>query len=267
MKLKLVVILVIVSILSFSYEIQEIRIPSNAMNTSPKATIILPKNYAKTSKKHSVVYILHGWINDYNSVVYHTEIGKLSDLYGFIIVMPDGGINKWYYDSLENSNYRYGTYVGNEVPKYIDKNYKTIKKRSARAIMGYSMGGFGAFNAVLNYPETFGSVGSMSGAVDVRPFNKKWNLEKVLGKYDENTELWDSIVIKNNLEKLSERKLNIIISCGTEDFFININRELHEKMKDNNLKHTYIESPGGHSWDYWKEEIKFQMLYFSNYLK
>lgn len=266
MKLKLIVILIILSILSFSYEVREVRIPSNVMNTSPKATVILPKNYGKTSKRHSVVYILHGWMNDYNSVVYHTEIGKLSDLYSFIIVMPDGGINKWYYDSPENSDYRYGTYVGKEVPEYIDKNYKTIKKRSARAITGYSMGGFGAFNAVINYPETFGSVGSMSGAVDIRSFNKKWNLEKIFGKYNENTRLWDDVTIYNNLNKVSEKKLNIIISCGSEDFFIDINRELHEKMKEYDLKHTYIESPGGHNWDYWRKEIKFQMLYFSKYL-
>ena len=73
--------------------------------------------------------------------------------------------------------------------------------------------------------------------------------------------------MKNNLNKFGNKKFNIVIRCGDEDFFIDINRELHEKMLEAGIKHTYIERPGRHDWDYWREEIKFQLLFFSNYLK
>ena len=85
--------------------------------------------------------------------------------------------------------------------------------------------------------------------------------------YEENKDLWESAAVKNNLNKFGDKKFNIIISCGDEDFFIDINRELHEKMLEAGIKHTYIERPGRHDWDYWREEIKFQLLFFSNYLK
>ena len=267
MKLTVGLLMLILSFVLLPFNVQVEKIPSNAMNKSFNATVITPKTYGKTSKKYSVVYVLHGWLNDYDSMTYHTDIGKLSDEYDFIIVMPDGNLNKWYYDSQINPELKFGTYVGKEVPEYIDKKYKTIKKRSARAVTGYSMGGFGALNAVLSYPETFGNVGSMSGAVDIRDFENRWNLRKVFGNYEDNKEVWDNAAIKNNLDRFTERKFNIIISCGDKDFFIGTNRELHEKMLEAGIKHTYIERPGKHNWDYWREEIKFQLLFFSNYLK
>lgn len=267
MKLTIGILMLLISYILLPFNVQVERIPSAAMGRTFNATVITPKNYGKTSKKYSVVYILHGWLNDYDSVNYHTDIGKLSDEYNFIIVMPDGNLNKWYFDSKIDPEIKFGTYVGKEVPEYIDKKFRTMKKRSARAISGYSMGGFGAFNAVFNYPETFGSVGSMSGAVDIRGYDNKWNLRKVFGSYEDNKELWDSTAVKNNFDKLTDRKFNIIISCGNSDFFIGVNRELHEKMSEADIKHTYIESPGGHNWDYWREEIKFQLLFFSNRLK
>jgi S-formylglutathione hydrolase FrmB len=267
MKAAVGILMFLISCILLPFNVQVERIPSAVMGKTFNATVITPQNYGKTSKKYPVVYILHGWLNDYDSVNYYTEIGKLSDEYDFIIVMPDGNLNKWYFDSREDSSLKFGTYVGKEVPEYTDKKYRTIKKRSARAITGYSMGGFGAFNAVFNYPETFGSIGSMSGAVDITGYETKWNLRKIFGNYGENKELWESTAVKNNLEKFQNKKFNIIISCGSEDFFIDINRELHEKMVSAGIKHAYFERSGKHNWDYWREEIKFQLLFFKNSLK
>ena len=249
----------------FSYETQEIKIYSKSMNKSPSATVVLPKTYGKTSKKYPVVYILHGWTNSSSSVTFYTDVEKLAELYDIILVMPDGGFNKWYFDSKINSKYQYGTYVGKEVPEYIDKNYKTIKKRSGRAITGYSMGGFGAFNAGMNYPDTFGNIGSMSGSVDFKVYSTKWNLEKVFGEHKNDGNFWEDIAIKNNLYKILGQETNIIFGCGTGDEFITINRELHAEMIALNIPHTYIERPGKHEWAYWKTELEFQLLYFSKY--
>ena len=266
MKYKKIVFMLFIGLFSnllFSYETQEIKIYSKAMDKSPNATVILPKSYGKTNKKYPVVYMLHGWTGDNKNFTYYDkEIGKLADLYDLILVMADGNFNKWYFDSTVNSKYQYGTYVGKEIPEYIDKNYKTIKNRSARAITGYSMGGFGAFNAVMNYPETFGNLGSMSGSVDLEKYHTKWNIEKIFGEEAD----WGKIAVKNNLYKILDKKVNIIFGCGTGDDFITINRELHEKMTILDIPHTYIERPGKHDWDYWRTELEFQLLYFSKYL-
>ena len=262
-KMMFILFICLFSNLLFSYETQEIKIYSKTMDKSPNATVILPKTYGKTNKKYPVVYLLHGWTGDNKNFTYYDkEIGKLADLYDMILVMPDGNFNKWYFDSTVNPKYQYGTYVGKEIPEYIDKNYKTIKNRSARAITGYSMGGFGAFNAVMDYPETFGNLGSMSGSVDLEKYHAKWNIEKIFGAQAD----WESVAVKNNLYKILDKKINIILGCGTEDEFITINRELHQKMIMLDIPHTYIERPGKHDWDYWRTELEFQLLYFSKYL-
>ena len=199
MKYKKIVFMLFIGLFSnllFSYETQEIKIYSKAMDKSPNATVILPKSYGKTNKKYPVVYMLHGWTGDNKNFTYYDkEIGELADLYDLILVMADGNFNKWYFNSTVNPKYQYGTYVGKEIPEYIDKNYKTIKNRSARAITGYSMGGFGAFNAVMDYPETFGNLGSMSGSVDLEKYHTKWNIEKIFGEEAD----WEKIAVKNKV--------------------------------------------------------------------
>ena len=42
---------------------------------------------------------------------------------------------------------------------------------------------------------------------------------------------------------------------------------MHEKLAKNNIAHHYIERPGAHSWEYWSESIKYQILFFSEFFK
>ena len=43
------------------------------------------------------------------------------------------------------------------------------------------------------------------------------------------------------------------------------NKRLHEKLVERNIPHDYIERPGNHTWDYWANSIKYQLLFFSDY--
>ena len=43
------------------------------------------------------------------------------------------------------------------------------------------------------------------------------------------------------------------------------NKRMHEKLAKNNIAHHYIERPGAHSWEYWSESIKYQILFFSEF--
>ncbi len=55
--------------------------------------------------------------------------------------------------------------------------------------------------------------------------------------------------------------------CGISDLLINYNRELHNKLKNENIMHIYNEFPGGHEWAYWEKYIKESLLFFSSHLK
>jgi S-formylglutathione hydrolase FrmB len=55
------------------------------------------------------------------------------------------------------------TFLGVTVPTYIDGNYRTIARASARATMGMSQGGYCAAVLAMRHPSTFGAIVSFSG--------------------------------------------------------------------------------------------------------
>ena len=71
----------------------------------------------------------------------------------------------------------------------------------------------------------------------------------------------------NMIHLLKTTKLKLIFDCGIDDFFYDANKRMHKKLAKNNIAHHYIERPGAHSWEYWSESIKYQILFFSEFFK
>jgi len=57
----------------------------------------------------------------------------------------------------------------------------------------------------------------------------------------------------------------LIIDCGTEDFFFNVNKNLHEQLMYRNIPHDFITRPGSHNWAYWSNAIQYQLLFMHNF--
>jgi len=255
---------------AFSSTVDTIIIRSNAMQKDIKCVVIKPDTYklarrgGKKGKTYPVVYLLHGYSGNYSNWVSLTNIKELADTYQMIIVCPDGEFSSWYIDSPVDSTMKFETYVGKEIPETIDKLYRTIPNRKARAITGLSMGGHGGLYLGLRHPDVFGACGSMSGGVDLRPFPKNWHLSKRLGDTLINADNWKNYSVMNVIDNYHDSS-KIIIDCGTGDFFLDVNRALHKKMLDLKIQHDYIERPGKHDWDYWRNAVKYQLLFFKNY--
>ncbi|NLO71243.1 MAG: esterase family protein [Porphyromonadaceae bacterium] len=240
---------------------------SPSMNKNIKAVVIIPDTYEKANS-FPVFYLLHGFSGNYGSWVNDMPATKsLADTHQMIIVCPDGGFSSWYFDSPTDSTYKYETYVTKELIQWIDKNFKTIPKREARAISGLSMGGHGGLYLGFRNQEIFGACGSMSGGVDIRPFPNNWDLRKRLGTQSQHPENWEKHTVMNLLHRLTPKSQKIIIDCGTEDFFYNVNLRLHKELKYRNIPHDFISRPGGHNGEYWNNAVKYQALYFSEYFQ
>mgnify|MGYP000896853432 CR=1 FL=1 len=181
-----------------------------------------------------------------------------------IIVCPDGQ-NSWYWDSPIDPKFQFESYVSSELVSYIDKNYKTIASSDGRAITGFSMGGHGGLWLGINHPDVFGACGSMSGGVDIRPFPNNWNMKDRLGEYKQNAEVWDNHTVITQLYKITPNTLSIIIDCGKDDFFYQVNENLHNEMLQKNITHDYIVRPGIHNHQYWNNAIDYQMQFFSKF--
>lgn len=256
----------IISLQSFAASVDTVSIYSNAMKKAYKCVVIKPSSYKKSKDPFPVVYLLHGHGGWYaNWIIRVVELKEHADKYQLMIVCPDGGFNSWYLDSPVDSTVRFETYVGKEIPDYIDANYKTIKDRKGRAITGLSMGGHGGLFLGFRHAERFGACGSMSGGVDLQPFKKNWQISQKVGDTILHAANWENYSVINLIEKPVKDSLAIIIDCGTEDFFYAVNNNLHQKMLKLKIAHEYIERPGQHNWPYWKNAVGYQLLFFRNY--
>lgn len=250
----------------FAGSVDTVNIYSTAMHKNINCVVVTPGTYKKSSGRLPVVYLLHGYSGNYADWIKKVPAIKgYADKYNLIIVCPDGAFSSWYFDSPVDSTMRYETYVGTEVPAYIDAHYRTIAGRQGRAITGLSMGGHGGLFLGLRHAETFGACGSMSGGVDLPGFKTQFDIDKRLGDTSATNTNFVNYSVMHLVNSRPAAPMHIIFDCGTDDFFYTINHALHEKMVAMHIPHDYTERPGGHSWEYWANSIQYQLLYFSNY--
>lgn len=266
MKRFLLFFLLPLAIAAHAGTVDTVMVYSNAMHRPISCVVIKPDTYKKKGRTFPTVYLLHGYSGKYsNWIMKVPALKQLVDDYQLIIVCPDGGYAGWYIDSPVDSLSKYETYVGTEVPDYIDAHYKTIKDRNARAITGLSMGGHGGLYLGFRHADTFGACGSMSGGVDLRPFPKNWEISKVLGDSAQYPANWENYSVVTIARNKPSQTLAIIIDCGVDDFFYPVNQALHVQLLAMHIQHDYITRPGQHDWAYWSNAVLYQLLYFKNF--
>lgn len=140
--------------------------PSSALHGEGSLLVYLPSNYDGTTAHFPVLYMLTG---DDQSDEAFLQIGLQAQLDRLIAaraippliaVMVQGGpgANLW----RDQGAQRYESYVL-EVQEMIDRMLATVPARQARAVVGDSMGGYGAMNVALSNPYRFGVVESWIG--------------------------------------------------------------------------------------------------------
>lgn len=249
---------------AFAARVDTVKIYSQAMKQYLKCVVVAPAAY-DGHKSFPVVYLLHGYSGSYNNWIKRVpDITNYADEYQLIIVCPEGGYSSWYFDSPVDDSLRYETFVAREVPAFIDSRYKTIASREGRAITGLSMGGHGGLFLAWKHAGFFGAAGSMSGALDLKPFKAKYQMTDILGD-TLNNKLYTNWSVVNMYKAKPVMPLSLIIDCGTSDPFISSNRQLHTELMNLNLEHDYIERDGGHDWSYWRNALPYQLLFFHRY--
>lgn len=267
MKIFLSIIVSLFATRAFS-SVDTVNISSNAMKKSYKCVVVTPAVYKNKDQRFPVVYLLHGYGGNFSNWIRKVpDLQEAADQHQIIIVCPDGAIGGWYFDSPVDSTMRYETYVGKEIPAYIDASYRTIANRKNRAIAGLSMGGHGAMFIAFRHAESFGACGSMSGALDVTKITRGFGMQNLLGDTLKNRKYYEDWSVINVIDKYPKDSLAIIIDCGTEDFIFQMSKATHEKMVRLKIAHDYIERPGKHDWPYWENAVKYQLLFFKEYFK
>ena len=264
----LTVLLLVLAAPSFAARVDTVLVNSPSMNKDVKVVVVAPDVVlGKKATACPVIYLLHGYGGSAKAWIgIKPNLPQIADEKGIIFVCPDGK-NSWYWDSPKDPSYRYETFVSSELVKYIDGHYKTIADRKGRAITGLSMGGHGAMWNAIRHKDTFGACGSTSGGVDIRPFPLNWEMSKQLGEFARNKKVWDEHTVINQIDKIENGELAIIFDCGEADFFLNVNKDLHNRLLARKIDHDFITRPGGHTGQYWNNSIDYQILFFEKFFK
>lgn len=240
-----------------------IAIATSLLEGPEKVVVITPDG--NKNAKFPTVYLLNGYSGTYRDWSTRTQprLGELADLYGMVMVMPDGR-DSWYWDSPVDPKMQMESFIIKELVPYVDSHYPTKPEAAQRAITGLSMGGHGALWLAARHPDVFRNAGSMSGGVDIRPFAERWKMSKRLGQpYSKNPELWNTHTVATLIPQLKEAGLNITFDCGSDDFFAKVNDKLHRDLLDANIPHDYTSRPGNHSHKYWANSILYHLLFFN----
>ncbi|MBQ2628280.1 MAG: hypothetical protein IJG13_01250, partial [Kiritimatiellae bacterium] len=219
-------------------------VPSPSMGRTVPVAVVLPRYYGRNGGRHPVVVCLHG-VGGTSSTFLGEPLFRAVDGYGFIAVCPQSG-RSWWFDAPAVATNRYETFVSSELVEWIDRTYKTKSCRTARAIVGASMGGHGACWIGFRHPDVFGAVGNVYGGVDFTGFPKQFGLSDLLGPKIGNEETWRRHTALAASDSLADGTLDFIICVGVKDFFLGPNRALHKRLCSRGVRHAYLEIAG---WD------------------
>ena len=265
-KISILFISIFTCCMLFAADVDTVTISSKAMQKDLKAVVIKPIGYEKSVTRFPVVYLLHGYSGTFSNWIKRVPaLKQMADDNQVIIVCPDGDTASWYFDSPVNDKMKFETYIGVEVPAFIDASYNTIPNRKARAITGLSMGGHGGLFIGYRHAKTFGGVGSMSGAVNLEGLKKSRLIYNILGDTTINEKYYDDFNVMNIIKEYPKDSIAIIIDCGVDDFLFEANQKLHAELLRLKTPHDYIERPGKHDWPYWANAVEYQLLFFRKY--
>lgn len=232
----------------------------------PVDKMVLPGMARREKKPFKTLYLLHGIFGNDTDWVNGTRIQRWAQDLNLAVIMP-AGENRFYVDQPKTGE-KYGTFIGKELVEKTRELFPLSDKREDTFIGGLSMGGYGATINGLRFHETFSHIVSLSAGyiLDIvmsaddshpLPTQRKSYYQSVFGDLDKligSEKDYYALVKKLKEEKADIPK--IYMACGTEDFLLEPNRAYRDYLIKNDVDLTYVEGPGGHTWDFWDTYIK-----------
>ncbi len=214
--------------------------------------VYTPPGYDPRGKQvYPVLYLLHGYSddNDIWTLVGNANMsldnlirqGKAKPM---IVVMPLGygapeivqrtpTFAEAFRDpSLRQRNYdRFRASLLEEVIPAVESAYLVSKGRTSRAIAGLSMGGAETLLVGLNALDRFAWIGAFSFGGLPEDFDNTFPA----------------------LDTKANSLLRLLwVSCGRDDRLLEINRKFRDWLQSKQIRVTYLETAGAHSWQVWR---------------
>ena len=229
---------------------------SPALGLERRMTVYTPAGYETSGKRYPVFYLLHGMGGDEEAWI---SLGRTSQILDnliaqgkakpMIVVMTNGNASQEAAPGESSLGMKPPTMqlpktmdgsfeqAFPDVVKFVDKNYRTLKSKSGRAIAGLSMGGFHSLHISKQYPDMFDYVGLFSAAI--------------LPNKDVSSPVYEDMEGKLKIQFAKKPSL-YWIAIGKTDFLYKANEDYRKQLDENGYKYTYYETGEGHIWKNWR---------------
>ncbi|TML62791.1 MAG: hypothetical protein E6G22_07480 [Actinobacteria bacterium] len=227
---------------------------SQAVRGVVRMEVYLPADYTTSGKRYPVIYFLHGLPASSSSYRGADFLRDALDRAGrpAILVAPQGARDRdsdpEYLDWGPGRNWE--TAVGQELPRFVDRTFRTIPSRRGRALVGLSAGGYGATLLALHHLGAFAVVESWSGYF--HPTNPSGTAPLDLGSRAANAKASVHTYVRTLHRAFHRRPTFFAFYVGRGDMrFRAENLRLHRELLAAGVPHLFRLYPGAHAQTVW----------------
>lgn len=223
----------------------------------------LPASYAAGSdRRYPVVYALHGLFEGPTfwegrglaaALARLRERGQLPE---FLVVAVEGD-NSFYVNGPAG---RFEDLVTRDAVAHVEKTFRAMPGREGRALFGVSMGGYAALHIAFSHPEVFRAAATHSAMLLERaPAAEQGARRGQMAAFHRvfgnpvDPRLWAENDPLELVRKVDPKTVpSLYFDCGTADRYglAAGNRELHRRLRERGIAHTFVLHPGDHGYEY-----------------
>ena len=237
---------------------QDVTFHSASLQREMPYRVILPASLPP-NEKVPVVYLLHGGGGGFRDWSNYCDVARFAEQ-GLILVMPEGD-ESYYMNARARPKDRYEDYITQDLISEVEHRFPVSSGQKNRAIVGVSMGGFGAVVLSFKHPELYAFAGGLSSALDVptRPFS--WHR---MGQYRGHAQIfgdWGTVTRRANdpyhlAETVDPATVPFFyLTCGEQEGLLPANQRFAALLKKRGFKYEFHPGPGGHDWNQWNERL------------
>jgi enterochelin esterase family protein len=243
-------------------EVRSGRFVSVSLGREVSYTVDLPPTYPSGGRRYPVVYALHGLFEGPGFWEGRGLAEALARLRGrgpfpeFLVVAVEGD-NSFYVNGTAG---RYEDVVTRDAIAHIEKTFRVTPEREGRALFGVSMGGYAALRIAFSHPELYRAVATHSAMLLERPpaadqgagRGQMAAFHRVFGD-PVDPQLWAENDPLELARKVDPKAVpSLYFDCGAADHYglAAGNRELHRRLGERGVPHTFALNPGDHGYDY-----------------